>query len=49
MFNINDKNLINDITNEFSELIGKEEKDSGYCFEHPLDGKRKIIRRIVLP
>ena len=26
MFNINDKNLINDINNEFSKLIEKEEK-----------------------
>ena len=27
MFNINDKNLINDINNEFSKLIEKEEKN----------------------
>lgn len=49
MFNINDKNLINDITNEFSELIGKEEKDSGYCFEHPLDEEaRKKLKALII-
>lgn len=37
MFNINDKNLINDINNEFSKLIEKEEKNFEYRFEHPLD------------
>lgn len=49
MFNINDKNLINDINNEFSKLIEKEEKKFEYRFEHPLDeGAREKIKEIII-
>lgn len=50
MFNINDKNLINDINNEFSQLIGEEEnKISEYCFEHPLDEEaRKKLKALII-
>lgn len=49
MFNINDKNLINDINNEFSKLIEKEEKNFEYRFEHPLDeGAREKIKEIII-
>lgn len=49
MFNINDKNLINDINNEFSKLIEKEEKNFKYQFEHPLDeGARKKLKEIII-
>lgn len=49
MFNINDKNLINDINNEFSKLIEKEENNFKYQFEHPLDeGARKKLKEIII-
>ena len=38
MFNINDKNLISDIQDEFSKLVQDRKKDfTEYDFEHPLD------------
>ena len=49
MFNINDKNLINDINNEFSKLIEGEEKNLKYNFEHPLDEEaRGKLKEIII-
>ena len=50
MFNINDKNLIDDINNEFSKLIEEKEKNfSEYSFEHPLDSEaRKRLKDLLI-
>ncbi len=49
MFNINDKNLIDDINNEFSKLIEKEEQEFEYKFEHPLDEEvRGKLKEIII-
>ena len=50
MFNINDKNLINDIDNEFFRVIEEEEKKfTGHSFEHPLDKEaRDRLKKLII-
>lgn len=50
MFNINDKNLISDIEEEFSGLIKKQQQEFGnYEFEHPLDEEiRSALEKLLI-
>lgn len=51
MYNINDKNLIDDIENEFSKLIQSRQADeqNEYEFEHPLDAEiRASLKELLI-